>query len=91
MEVKELKKLYEIECYVTTKGCDGKEGKKWYVLPAEMSAVDAIKMAANKLHVGSDKILETRGFVVGDKLYLRKSWQKVPMGAVDVWAITVRR
>lgn len=91
MEVKELKKLYEIECYVTTKDCDGKEGKKWYVLPAEMSAVDAIKLVANMLHIGTSKLVETRGYVLDDKLFLRKSWDKVSKGTEDVWAITVRR
>ena len=91
MEVKELKKLYEIEEYVTTKNCMGKEGQKWFVLHAEMTAIDAIKLVANKLHVGSEKVLETRGYVQNDKLFLRNSWEKVPKGATDVWAISLRR
>ena len=91
MKVKELKELYEIEEFVTTENCEGELFEKWFVLPAEMSAIDAIKLVANKLHVSNDKVAETRGYVVENKLYLRKSWEKVPEGAEDVWAMTVRR
>ena len=90
MDAKELKKIYEIEEYVTTKNCVGRVGSKYYVLPAEMTAVDAIKIVANKMKVGVNRVLETRGYVQDNRLFLRKSWEKVPMGAVDVWAMTVR-
>lgn len=91
MQTSELKKLYTVKSFTSTKECDGEPGTRWYVLPGEMSAIDAIKLVADKLHVSKDKVTETRGYVLDDKLYLRKSWEKVPTGASDVWAMTVRR
>ncbi len=91
MQTSELKKLYTVKEFITTEGCEGKVGTKWYVLPAEMTAIDAIKLVADKLHISKDKVQETQGYVRGDKLYLRNSWEKAPKGTSDVWALTVRR
>ena len=90
MKASELMERYTMMTYVTTKECEGVEGQKWHLLPAEMTAVDAIRFVANKLKISQDKVLETRGYVKNDCLYLRKSWEKVPKGAVDVWAMSVR-
>ena len=89
MKANELKQ-YTMRTFITTKECDGVEGKKWYLLPAEMTCIDAIRYVANKLKIGQDKLLESRGYVLKDALYLRKSWEKVPKGAEDVWVVTVR-
>lgn len=85
MQTSKLKKLYTVREFYAD------DGSKFYVLPGEMSAIDAIKLIADKLHISNDKVRETRGYVEGNFLYLRKSGDPVPEGAVDVWAMTVRR
>lgn len=90
MTTSELKKIYTIEDFITTEECEGKVGARWYVLPGEMTAIDAVKMVADKLHVSKDNIVESRGYVCNNKLYLRKSWEKKPNGTKDVWALVVR-
>ena len=86
MQTGKLKEIY------TAREFHGEDGGKWYVLPGEMTAIDAIKLIADKLHISKDKVQETKGYVKnGIFLYLRKSWEKVPAGAADVWAMTVRR
>lgn len=90
MTTSELKKIYTIEDFTTTKECKGKDGARWYVLPGEMTAIDAVKMVADKLHISKDNIVESKGYVCNNKLYLRKSWEKKPNGTKDVWAVTVK-
>ena len=86
MQTGELKEL----CAVKEFHAD--DGGKWYVLPGEMTAIDAIKLIADKLHISKDQVQETRGYVKdGVFLYLRRSWENVPTGAAAVWAMTVRR
>lgn len=91
MKSNELASIYTIKNFITTEECNGVKGTRWYVLPGEMSAIDAIKLVAHKLHISKDKVTETRGYVFDNKLYVRKAWEKVPTGASDVWALIVRR
>lgn len=90
MTTSELKRIYTIEVFTTTEEDEGRVGTKWYVLPGEMTAIDTVKMVADKLHISKDNIVESRGYVRNGKLYLRKSWEKKPNGTKDVWALVVR-
>ncbi len=85
MNIKELKEQYKIEIFY------GESNEKWYVLPAEMSVIDAIRMVADKAKVSMDKILETRAYVAYNNLFTMTSWEIAPPSATRiVWALTVR-
>lgn len=69
----------------------GIEDKKtWYVLQGDIPALEAIKQVAKAIKISADKIVETRGYVRDDQLFLCKTGEKIPRGSKAVWAITRR-
>lgn len=87
MNIKELKETYGVSTFYD------EDGKRWYAVFSDISAIDAIRLVADKAKVSMDRIIETRGYIGGtrhDLLFLRSSWEKVPKNAWDVWALTVR-
>ena len=85
MEINDLKN-YNVEQYV-----DDDTKETYYVVDGELSAIDAIKLVANRLHVNKDNVRETRGYVIGDKMYFAKSSEKVLANATKVWSVSVER
>lgn len=69
-------------------GIDDK--KTWYVLQGDIPALEALKQAAKQIKSSVDRIVETRGYVIDDQLFLCKTGEKIPRGSKAVWAITRR-
>ncbi len=69
----------------------GIEDKKmWYVVDGKLPALEAIKQVAKQIKSSVDKIVETRGYVMDDQLFLCKTGEEIPHNSNAVWAITRR-
>lgn len=84
MKTSELKKFYTVEKF---KGIDG--NPDFYVLPREMTVIDALKLVGSLTHIGVDKLIETAGYIKDNQLFLCGSKDEVK-GTRAVWAVTRR-
>lgn len=58
-------------------------------MSGELSAADAVKLVANRLHENSNRVHETRAYTQGDYLYFAGAKEEIPSDCTEVWALTI--